>query len=89
MGNALHYEQKVHLKTVMECYSNDVYEQVPFTLDAETAKLPDLEISNRIFGAVYARFPNKNGYGVSMPEFTRLTPTTGFVVLRHYCGIGD
>lgn len=91
--NALHYEKKTHLETKMEAYSNDVYEKVPFTLDAATAKLPEQDIKNKIHSGVYARFkPSCRagcGYSCSMVEFVRETPTTGFVVLMHYFGIGD
>jgi len=88
--NALHYGRKTHLKTVMAAYSNDVYEQVPFTC---AAGLSDLDVRSKITSAVYKRFKPSHyggcGYSCSVSEFQRLTPTTGHVVLMHYHGIGD
>jgi hypothetical protein len=88
--NKLHYGKKTHLKTVMAAYSNDTYEQVPFSCDP---KLPDQDVKNRIHTALYWRFKPSHfggcGYSCSMTEFHRTSPTGGHVVIMHYQGIGD
>lgn len=87
--NAILYGKKKHLRTELQSYSDDVFEQVPFVLDAATAALSDDEVRNRIVGAVQKRFRARNGYACSVESFTRNTSLAGYVVLKHYNGIGD
>ena len=93
MKTALLFGRLTHLRTEMASYSNDVYEKLPFTLSDADAKLPDVELKNRIGSVIYKKYPPKHwggcGYSCRVDEFVRETPTTGYVVLMHYHGIGD
>jgi len=88
--NALHLKDRTHIKTVMSSWSNDSYEKIPFTCDSN---LSDSIVRGRLCVAVKKRHPSSHfggcGYSCDISEFHRETPTTGFIVLMHYQGIGD
>ena len=90
MKNKLMYGKKKHLETKMSPYSDDVYEEVPFTCQAH---LKNEELHQRISAAIYKRFPPRHfagcGYSCCVSKLTRETPVSGKVVLMHYHGIGD
>ena len=87
---AIHYGRKIHLRTKMSAWSNDVFEKVPFSSDPN---LSDEALQNRIRGAIYKRFKPSHhagcGYSCEVEEVVRDTPSSGHIVLFHYFGIGD
>ena len=90
MANYLHFGRRVHVKTVMAAYSNDTYEDIPFSCDARLAT-EDLE--RRITAAIYKKFPPFHwggcGNATHVVRVNRTSPTAGVVSIMHYAGIGD
>lgn len=88
--NAIHYGKKEHIETKMEAWSNDTYERVPFTCDA---KLDDNQLRSRLGNAICKRFKPSHfggcGYSCNIVEVKRESKTSGFIVIKHYHGIGD
>ena len=86
--NALHYAKRVSLGIVVNSWSNDTTERIPFSCDSN---LDDTTVKNRIFVAVKKKHPSSHfggGYSCDMTKFVRETPTSGYVELFHYQGIG-
>lgn len=88
--NAIHYGAKKHLETKMESWSNDVYEEVPFSCDP---KLSEEKLNERLGNAIYKKFKPSHhagcGYSCYIHEVKRTAPDKGTIVLKHYHGIGD
>lgn len=90
MKNKLYYDKKEHIKTIMSPYSDDTLEKVPFSCDP---KLSDEKLKSRISSAIVKRFKPRHyagcGYSCHVHEFKRESPSSGYVILFHYQGIGD
>ena len=90
MANRIHLNTRKHLRTEMSPYSNDRYESLEFTCDAE---LTDSELHNRLASAIHATHPPSHwggcGYSCSVSKVVRETPTSGHIEIMHYQGIGD
>lgn len=88
--NAIHFAERKHLKTEMSSYSNDHYEEIPFSCDP---KLSDEKLKERLGIAVYNKFKPSHfggcGYSCTLTEVNRTAPNKGTITLMHYCGIGD
>ena len=87
MIGVIHKTHEEHGKTIMSSWSNDIYYMIPFTLEKPAPKQDIMMKASKILAK--ASHWAGCGYSKSVQDVHMTSPTTGWIEMMEYNGIGD